>query len=128
MSLKAHGESLSRQSFEILAKIREVDDLMTPKLQTRVFEVHPDVSFWALNGKQPLKHKKDKREGRWERLRLLLPHYPAIEEHLAQLDRTKAADHDLLDAAAAAWTAERVARGAVSRQFDSGGLRMEIIY
>ncbi len=128
LSLQVQGKSLSRQAFEIIAKIREVDELIMPALQARIFEVHPEVSFWALNGGQSLKYRKLNREGKGERTKLLLPHYPTIRTHLAELDRSTAAEHDLLDAAAAAWTAERVARGEVPRQFDSRGLRMEIVY
>ena len=75
LSLQAQGKSLSRQAFEIIPKIREVDDLITPELQMRIFEVHPEVSFRALNGGQSLKHRKLDREGKEERLKLLLPHY-----------------------------------------------------
>jgi predicted RNase H-like nuclease len=128
LSLRAHGKSLSRQAFELIPKIREVDDLLTPELQVSIFEVHPEVSFWALNGRRPLRHKKYESEGRAERLRLLLPHFPAIQEHLAELDRRKSGQHDLLDAAAAAWTADCVAKRVVARQFDERGLRMEIVY
>lgn len=35
---------ISRQTFEILSKIREVDEQMTPELQNRVYEVHPEAS------------------------------------------------------------------------------------
>jgi len=73
---------MSKQGYEIIAKIREVDDLMTPELQTWVFEVHPEVSFHTLNGGRPLKYSKHKTEGKNERVRLLLPHYPAIQKHL----------------------------------------------
>jgi predicted RNase H-like nuclease len=128
LSLQAQGKSLSRQAFEIISKIREVDELITPELQMRIFEVHPEVSFWALNGGQSLKHKKLIKEGNEERLKLLLPHYPAIKSHMAEFRRTEVAEHDLLDAAVAAWTAECVATGAVPRQFDSRGLRMEIVF
>jgi len=128
LSLQVQGKSLSRQAFEIIPKIREVDDLMTTELQTWVFEVHPEVSFWALNGEQSLKYRKLDREGREERLALLARHYAGIRNHVAELRRAQAADHDLLDAAAAAWTAECVATGAVPRQYDSRGLRMEIVY
>jgi predicted RNase H-like nuclease len=128
LSLQAQGKSLSRQAFEIIPKIREVDELITPEMQVRIFEVHPEVSFWALNGGQSLKHRKLDREGKEERLKLLLPHYPAIISYFAELKRTEVAEHDLLDAAVAAWTAECVACGTVPRQFDSRGLRMEIIY
>lgn len=82
LSLEAQGKSLSRQAFEIISKIREVDDLLTPEIQERVFEVHPEVSFWAPNGRRSLKHRKLDKEGREERLRLLLSHYPTIETHL----------------------------------------------
>ena len=128
LSLQVQGKSLSRQAFEIIPKIREVDELITPELQMRIFEVHPEVSFRALNRGQSLKHRKLDREGKEERLKLLLPHYPAIKGHLVELRRKEVAEHDLLDAAVAAWTAECVANGAVPRQFDSRGLRMEIVY
>ena len=97
-----------------------MDELITPALQARIFEVHPEVSFWALNGGQSLKHRKLNREGKEERLKLLLRHFPAINTHLAELKRPTAAEHDLVDAAVAAWTAECVARGEVPRQFDTG--------
>ena len=127
LSLRAQGKSLSRQAFEIIPKIREVDELITPELQMWIFEVHPEVSFWALNGGKPLKHRKLNKQGKEERLELLLPHYPAIKNHLTELRRTEVAEHDVLDAAVAAWTAKCVACGAVPRQFDSRGLRMEIV-
>jgi predicted RNase H-like nuclease len=104
LSLQAQGKSLSRQAFEIIPKIRQVDDLLTPEIQTWVFEVHPEVSFWALNGWQSLKHAKLTKEGKAERTKLLLPHYRAIEVHLSELKGTKIGADDLLDAAAAAWT------------------------
>jgi predicted RNase H-like nuclease len=61
-------------------------------------------------------------------VRNVLRRYPAIRTHLAEFDRAKVAEHDLSDAGVAAWTAECVAYGAVPRQFDSRGLRMEIVY
>lgn len=81
-----------------------------------------------LNGRQPLKHRKLDKEGREERLALLVRPYPAIKYHLAELHRVDVAEHDLLDAAVAAWTAERVASGVVLHQYDTKGLRMEIVY
>jgi predicted RNase H-like nuclease len=64
LSMSAHGKSMSKQAHEIIAKIREVDDLMTPEIQRWVFEVHPEVSFYALNGRHSLKHRKHEREGK----------------------------------------------------------------
>ena len=119
---------MSKQAFEIIDKIREVDDVMTPELQRWVFEVHPEVSFYALNGRRPLTHSKHDRQGVEERIKLLVPDYPRIQDHLAELERAKVEEDDLLDAAAAAWTAQCVAEGAVPRQYDCKGLRMEIVH
>ena len=49
------AKGISRQSFGIFAKVKEVDDLMTPALQDRVIETHPEVIFWALNNKKAMK-------------------------------------------------------------------------
>jgi hypothetical protein len=47
---------------------------------------------------------------------------------VAEVERLKSGQHDLLDAAAAAWTADFVASGVGPRQFDQKGLRMEIVH
>jgi predicted RNase H-like nuclease len=41
---------VSKQCFHIFPKIREIDAAMTPTLEVRVFEVHPELAFWRLNG------------------------------------------------------------------------------
>jgi predicted RNase H-like nuclease len=41
---------VSKQCFHLFPKIREIDALMTPALQGRVFEWHPELAFWAMNG------------------------------------------------------------------------------
>ncbi len=67
---RRNGTGLSRQSFNILPRIREVDRLLTPRLQQRVFEAHPELAFARL-ADRPLRHSKKSAPGRAERLRLL---------------------------------------------------------
>ncbi|WP_164198380.1 DUF429 domain-containing protein, partial [Stenotrophomonas maltophilia] len=45
---------VSKQAFFLFAKIREIDQLMRadPALARRVFEVHPELAFWRLNGEK----------------------------------------------------------------------------
>jgi len=128
---------VSKQAFNLFAKIREVDALMTPELQDRVFEVHPEVAFWALNGCHPLKlPKKVKSRPNspgLELRRALLAHAgysPAFlsEQHLPA---RVAGPDDVLDAAVNAWTAVRIANGTAKRfpdapARDRRGLRLEI--
>jgi predicted RNase H-like nuclease len=67
------GVRLSKQAFAIMPKIAEVDRLMTPALQARVREAHPEVSFCILNG-TPLVHGKKSAAGQQERLAILRRH------------------------------------------------------
>ena len=60
---RSHG--LSIQAFGILGKIREVDRLMTPALQGRVYEAHPELAFRSLAG-APMRHSKKTPAGREE--------------------------------------------------------------
>ena len=131
LSERASGRKLSKQAFAILPKVREVDMLMKPALQDRVVEVHPEVSFWALNGRRTLEFWKRKPQGAQERLRILAP---AFADSIPALRSPKGSGlDDLYDACAAAWTAGRIAYGTEERlppdpDLDSTGLRMEIVY
>jgi predicted RNase H-like nuclease len=128
---RTDGKRISQQTFAILPKIREVSLLMTPLMQERIVEGHPEVSFWALNNGRPLLHHKRGQAGQDERRRLLKVIFGdgiAFERppQGAKLD-------DLYDACALAWSASRRTLGQESRvpataQRNIGGLRMEIIY
>lgn len=134
ISYKYANKKLSQQSFNIMDKIRQVDDLMTPELQQRVREIHPEISFWALNEKKPMQYNKKKASGRIERMQLLTSIFPDIEEIVAQIRKPKkVAPDDILDALAAAWTASQIILQKTQTlpenpQLDSKDLRMEIVY
>ena len=100
------GRGLTIQAWGIAPKIKQVDDTITPHRQQWAFEVHPEVCFWALNQRRPMAHNKKTKEGAAERITVLCPVFPDIERHLANRPPRVGSD-DLLDAAAAAWTALR---------------------
>jgi predicted RNase H-like nuclease len=123
------GMGLSKQAFGILPKIREIDELLQEhqELRSRVYEVHPELCFRRLAG-APMRHPKKSAEGRVER-RLLLGNVFDLSalEQLGAAVRAPAVD--LLDAAVACWTAERLYNGtAISHPdhapLDSTGLPM----
>lgn len=115
---------VSKQTFNIFAKIREVDAAMTPALQSRVKEVHPEVAFAALNGWAQLGEPKKVRSQPYEpglavrRALLTAAGYDATLFATA-FKRRDAGPDDVLDAAAASWTAARLARG-TARRFHAG--------
>ncbi|QKT02528.1 DUF429 domain-containing protein [Ectothiorhodospiraceae bacterium 2226] len=123
---------ISRQCHAIFPKLAELDALITPALQARVREVHPELSFFALNGGQPVVERKKGRVGRARRLALL---ETAWGRELGALMRdvrgSGAARDDIVDAMAACWSAERIWRGAAqcvptAPPLDTRGLRMAI--
>jgi predicted RNase H-like nuclease len=116
-------------------KIREVDALLRadPSLQAWVREVHPEVSFTAWRGGEPMHHPKSTAAGLAERRVLIESTYGPIGPFMAALSRKNVHVDDLLDAFAALWTAERIARGKAGTLPDAPakdgvGLRMEIVF
>lgn len=128
LSVAACGKSLSKQLFNILAKIAEVDSVISPELQNSVFEVHPEVSFWAMAGR-PMAYYKRTPQGRDERLALLRKEFSDLDRGISSRPPKCSVD-DVLDAYAAAWTARRRLAGTSVRlggDADTRGLRMEVI-
>jgi predicted RNase H-like nuclease len=121
----ADGRGVARQTFGLLAKIREVDGLLSPALQDRVVEVHPEVAFALLAG-GPLAAPKRVAAGLAVRRDLVAAAFGAPPPPV----RGAAAD-DVLDACAVLWSAGRVARGEHvvmgDGAVDERGLRMEIL-
>ncbi len=77
------GRGVGAQAWNIYSRIREIDDLLreSPQLRDRVYESHPEVCFWALNGGQPMTCSKHTPEGLEERLRLIHQHFGAGSFH-----------------------------------------------
>ena len=130
-------KKVSKQCFNLFPKIREIDALISPELQTRVYEVHPELAFWALNGERPLPFaKKIKSRPNAEGLAFrknLLQRAGFPVEALDDLNfpRSRVGPDDILDACACTWSAMRISRGEhitlpPEPMYDGRGLRMEI--
>ncbi len=131
LSKQVCGRGISRQTYNILPKIVEADACLTPEMQDRVVESHPEVAFWALAGDEPLSYYKRTPEGAAERIRLLETVFgPGIRS----LAKPRGSDwDDIYDACVLAWTASHVTKGdavhlPAEPQYDGRGLRMEIVY
>ena len=106
------GKAISKQTFAILPKIREIDDLLQTRTELRavVREVHPEVSFAELVGK-PMIYRKSSVAGREERrtaLSRVLPNLRMVEN--AGREQGLPIE-DILDATVACWSASRLAAG-----------------
>lgn len=119
ISQDVDGKKISRQAWNITPRIADVDALLAerPELRTRFFEVHPELCFRAMNSGIPMHHPKRRALGRDERRRLLARYLRAerVDLLFEELVRAAAAEDDLADALAAAWTAARIQRGTAHR-------------
>lgn len=137
---QAHSDpplKVSKQTFNLFAKIREVDAVVFPELQERIVECHPELAFWALNGERPLEVPKKVKSRPYpaglETRRALLASAGFTSELLTHtpIQPGQWGADDLLDATVCAWSAARIARGRGRRfpeapDVDARGLRMEI--
>jgi predicted RNase H-like nuclease len=107
LNKQACGRGLSHQGFGLTRKILEVDAWVRSGPGTTVAEIHPEVSFAAIDPACVVASKKtaDGRAGRQAALRGVGLGLPEVRN-----GPTYAVD-DLLDACAVAWTARRVALG-----------------
>lgn len=96
----------SIQAFGLRASIFEAEELAAE--DWRVIEVHPEVSFCAMAGRPPT-HSKKSWNGVMERIRLLAAAGCGIQSHIGAAG--VAGVDDVLDACAAAWSAERYRTG-----------------
>jgi len=97
---------ISQQAWALIPKMVEAAEIAAA--DGRVVEVHPEVSFCALAGEH-LPWSKKTWNGLLLRRRLLAEAGIAVPDVLPAVGRVVA--DDVVDAAAAAWSARRVARG-----------------
>lgn len=113
----ACGKRLSRQSWGIVPRVREVDVFLRadPSRQRRLREAHPETLFQALNGGATLVHTKKDPAGQEERLRIVERLVPGARELCARARRTwprrDVRPDDVLDALVAAAVASRLRDG-----------------
>jgi predicted RNase H-like nuclease len=128
-SVAACGRALSKQTWAIVPRIADLDAHVTPTLQSRLVEVHPELVFVRLTG-AALPAKKTP-AGAAARLAALGRWLPDPAAAVARAPRPARAD-DALDALACAWAAARWATATAlvlpaEPPRDARGLRMEIV-
>jgi predicted RNase H-like nuclease len=121
----ATGRGISKQTFNIMRKVAELDRLIGPHHEDTVVEVHPECTFKMLNDERSLPSKKTL-AGRAIRRRLLSELFYIPDE-----SPPGAAIDDLLDAYAVLWSVTRFRRNE-HRVFGDGsrdprGIEMRII-
>jgi predicted RNase H-like nuclease len=104
------GKGLSAQAWGLRRKLLEAGRFrrsrQAAEAGVRLYEVHPELSFAALAGGVPVTDSKHSPAGLTARRALLARAAITLPPRVA-----RAAENDLLDAAAVAWSARRIAAG-----------------
>lgn len=136
LSRRTLGVAITIECFNIMAKMRQVDAVITPARQAFVREVHPELVFSILAGRgRGLVEPKRTPEGERVRLRLLrrvVPRFDPVAVRAA-LGLSRVARDDVIDAVACLVAARRIVEGKAlvlpsgRVERDARGLRMEIV-
>jgi predicted RNase H-like nuclease len=133
---KVTGRGLSRQTWGLVPKIREVDALLIdrPALRTIVREAHPELCFRGLAG-GPMSHRKVTREGFDERMTIMKLFEPNTKVLVAAAFLAHggydAARDDIVDAFVLALCARHPGRLKTvpsDPPLDPKGLSMQMVY
>ena len=109
VSKKLFGKSMSLQSWYLFPKIKDVQTMIHHE-DMQIYEIHPELSFRAMNNEQVILESKKSHEGFAIRNSLLSMHFEnfIFEEIRRQYARKDVMDNDILDALAVLWSAKRI--------------------
>ena len=122
---------VSDLNYRRLKAAAEMSAFMQPYLQRSIYSGNPELSFYLLNGDQPMQYNHWTYQGVEERLELLRPRLPDVDRFVTNPPQGTSRKH-VVDAAGLLWTARRVAGRVVSRlpedpEWDESGIRMELV-
>ena len=105
------GKKISKQTWFLFKKIKEARLLFGKKENyLKLYEVHPELSFMAMNNMKVLEYGKKTIEGFNFRYRLLKQVFPLFDfrEIRAKFKKKDVADDDILDAVAVLWSTQKI--------------------
>lgn len=109
VSKRLFGKSMSLQSWYLFPKIKDVQTMIHHE-NMNIYEIHPELSFRAMNNEKVILESKKTYEGLAIRNSLLAIHFKhfIFEEIRNQYAKKDVMDNDILDALAVLWSAKRI--------------------
>ena len=111
INFEESGKKISKQTWYIFNKIKEAREIYLDKNSNKsLYEIHPELSFMAMNDMSVIKDSKKTIEGRKKRLMLITKFYPSFDFQLIRdkFLRKHVADDDILDAIAVLWSTQKL--------------------
>jgi predicted RNase H-like nuclease len=138
INLELAGKSISKQAWNIVPKVREVDSYLIENeiIRENVKEVAPEICFQEFSGFS-MEFSKKSLNGFFERIKTVRTVYQLtdeiVENALSKYRRKEVAKDDILDALAAAITAKMGYENGFeyvpsNPETDSKGLKIQMVY
>ena len=112
VNFKECGKRISKQSWNLFPKIKEAQEFLDNKSinKLRVFEVHPELSFMAMNDMSLVQASKKTDIGREIRIKLIQKFFPkfSFESVRNEYKKNQALDDDILDSVSVLWSTQRI--------------------
>ena len=112
INFKECGKRISKQSWNLFPKIKEAQEFQENKSINKlgVFEVHPELSFMAMNDMSLIKASKKTDIGREIRIKLVKKFFPNFSFALVRnkYKKTQVLDDDILDSISVLWSTQRI--------------------
>ena len=109
VSKRLFGKSMSLQSWYLFPKIKDVQTIIHDA-HINLYEIHPELSFRAMNHEEVILESKKSKEGFEIRNNLLRRHFESFDfQSIRNLyPRKDVMDNDILDALAVLWSTKRI--------------------
>lgn len=130
VSKRLFGKSMSKQSWYLFPKIRDVQTVIHDEW-IDIYEVHPELSFRAMNHEKVIQESKKSNEGFLVRSLLIQRYFKSFnfESIRKQYTKKEVSNDDILDAIAVLWSTKRIASNeACFLPNDPEKPNMQIIY
>jgi hypothetical protein len=103
-------KKISKQSWYLFNKIKQIQIVKREHVGFSFYEVHPELSFMAMNDMRVIVEPKKTPEGQAMRRTMIKSFFPSFNFDLVRqkFKRTDVADDDILDAMAVLWSTQRI--------------------
>ena len=112
INFKECGKRISKQSWNLFPKIIEAQKFLENNLvkKLKVFEIHPELSFMAMNNMKVIEESKKSDLGKKIRIKLIQKFFPNFSLKLVRNEYKKnvVLDDDILDSISVLWSTQRI--------------------
>ena len=112
INFKECGKRISKQSWNLFPKIKEAHKFLENNLISKleVFEIHPELSFMAMNDMNLIEASKKTNIGKEIRIKLIQKYFPnfSFESVRNKYKKNQALDDDILDSVSVLWSTQRI--------------------